>query len=386
MMGRPEEPSSKSSSGKLYLDKREKFLTKSLKDLWSAITWLDFNKKAKLAKYFQLRLKNAEPLLEDLHGLILEEQCQFFEQVTLYYVKSAQCLPQTDFLESESQKNQLNETKARIQDIGDQLTDILKKFTLFCDEELKGMKSESTPSSLLLIFLDIVLSQGHSKRRYLRSRVKVLGQGLFPNSSLYQDLEFASKNGNESGSKFSCFGFSESMGYMLASRVLSNIEEKESNPPDLSLLKPSLYGGFFAFCSSLLEHFFLSTCFNFHSLSSLGSSQKETMGLSRLGQNNEQAFLRNFFGKHDKLLFTHEDKTNLLLVNFISSILFVLNSISVVGQIKQKVSKTLLIDESASETDKLIARQTLLFEQISKNVSLNPRCLSVDSNSSSASV
>ena len=355
------------------MDKREKFLIKSLKDLWMTISWLDFNKKAKLARYFQTSLNNCDPLLEDLHGLILEEQCQFFEQVTRYYIKSAQGLAQTDFLGSESQSSELNETKARIQDIGDQFTEVLKKFTIFCDEELKNMHPDCTPSSLLLIFLEIILSQGDSKKRYMPSRIKILGHGLFPETSLYAGLEFAANNATLDRRSFSSSGFPESLGFMLASRVLSNIEEKEANPPNLAMLKSSLYGRFFSFCSSLLGSFFLSTCFNFHSLASLNSSQKDSHsmgGLSRLGQHSEEHFLKGFFGRHDKLLFTHEDKTNLLLVNFISSILFVLNSISVVGQIKQKVSKTLLIDESASETDKLIARQTLLFEQISKNVSI----------------
>ena len=384
MVNRPRDLQSKDESGKLYLDKRQKFLVKSLKDLWLALSWLDFNKKAKLAKYLQLRLKNCEALLEDLHGLILEEQCQFFEQVTLYYIKSTRSLSQTDFMSTENRAEKLNETKARIQDIGDQLTDILKKFTCFCGEELKEMSSKSSETSLQLIFLDVVLSQGNSKKRFLRSRVKTLGQGLFPSDSLYKGLDFAAANPSPSRKTLSSTGYPESLGFLLASRVLSNIEEKENNPPDLSSLKPSLYGRFFAFCGSLLESFFLSTCFNCHSLGLLGESERDNsagIGISGIGQNSEKEFLNSFFFKHNKLLFTHEDKTNLLLVNFVSSILFSINGISVVGQIKQKVSKTILVDESASETDKLIARQTLLFEQISKNVRFfNKRFLLVDSN------
>lgn len=372
MMMKPKDIITKDSSGKLYLDKRQKFLIKSIRDLWLAIPWLDFNKKAKIVKYFQLRLKNSNDILEDLSGLILEEQCQFFEQVTLYYIRSTRNLTQTDFLSVEGQANELNETKARIQDIGDQLTDILKKFTSFCENELEHMNQKNSYSDLLLIFLDVILAQGNSKKRFLPSRIKSLGYGLFPDCTLYKNLDFA--NVNSPWKKFSPSGYPESLGFLLASRVLSNIEEKEANPPDLSNLKPSLYGRFFAFCSALLENFFLSTCFNCHSLgSSFSNSKRDNPGIismSGIGQNNEQEFLPNFFRKHEKLLFTHEDKTNLLLVNFAASILFSINSISVIGQIKQKVSKTILADQQASETNKLIARQTLLFEQISKNVNI----------------
>jgi hypothetical protein len=370
MMMKPNEVVTKDHSGKLYLDKRQKFLVKSIRDLWLSISWLDFNKKAKIVKYFQLRLKNSNDILDDLSGLILEEQCQFFEQITIYYIRSTKNLNQTDFLSVEGQANELNETKARIQDIGDQLTDILKKFTLFCQEELKDMQESNCSSNLLIVFLDVILAQGNSKKRFLPNRIKTLGHGLFPNNTLYKSLEFVSTN--TSSKKFSPSGYPECLGFLLASRVLSNIEEKEDNPLDLSALKPSLYGQFFAFCSALLEGFFLGTCFNNHSLgSSFSSTERENNGIinmSKIGQNSDKDFLQNFFRKHEKLLFTHEDKTNLLLVNFAASILFSINSISVIGQIKQKVSKTIIVDQTASETDKLIARQTLLFEQISKNV------------------
>lgn len=371
MMHQPKKIPKKDPSGKLYMDKRQKFLIKSLKDLWVSLSWLDFNKKSKIAKYLQSRLKNSEAVLEDLHGLILEEQCQFFEQVILYYIRSTSNLTQTDFLNTETQATELNETKARIHSLGDQLTEILKKFSEFCDSELENLSSKHSLSGLLLIFLDVIISQGHSKKRYLRSRVKVLGQGLFPDNTLYKNLEFASMNSDKRN--LSVSGYAESLGFLLASRVLSNIEEKEVNPPDLTDLKPSLYGRFFAFCASLFEKFFLSTCFNCHSLGShFQKSERDNnaiLSMSTIGQKSGEDFLKNFFRQHEKLLFTHEDKTNLLLVNFVSSILFCINGISVVGQIKQKVSKSILVEQSASETDKLIARQTLLFEQISKNVS-----------------
>lgn len=372
MMQRPREPITKDQAGKLYLDKREKFLVKSLKDLWLAIPWLDFNKKAKIVKYFQRRIKNTGPILKDLSGLILEEQCQFFEQVTRYYVRSTRSLTQTDFLSAEGQAGELGETKARIQDIGDQLTEVLKRFTRFCEEELRDVSADSSQLRLLAIFLDVVLAQGNSKKRYLQSKIRVLGQGLFPDSSLYESLEFAVQA--KTNTSCSPTGYPECLGFLLASRVLSNIEEKEAHPPNLAALKPLLYGRFFAFCEALLGEFFLSTCFNCHSLdASLKISERESsniVSISGIGQSSEKDFLQRFFQRHDKRLFTHEDKTNLLLINFVSSILFCINGISVVGQVKQKVSKTPLVEEPASETDRLIARQTLLFEQISKNVGL----------------
>lgn len=356
---------------------------KSLKDLWLAVPWLDFNKKAKIVKHFQKRIKNAGKILGDLSGLILEEQCQFFEQVTKYFVRSTRNLTQTDFLSVEGQTNELNETKARIQDIGDNLTEILKKFTSFCEEELRDMNTDNSFPRLMAIFLDVVLAQGDSKKRHLQSKIRVLGQGLFPDSSLYESLEFAVQNKSTIGASRSPTGYPECLGFLLASRVLSNIEEKEVHPPNLGTLKPALYGRFFSFCEALLGEFFLSTCFNCHSLdASLKPIERESsniVSISGIGQSSEKDFLQSFFKQHEKLLFTHEDKTNLLLINFVSSILFCINGISVIGQIKQKVSKTSLIEEAASETDRLIARQTLLFEQISKNVTSNRRCVSVDS-------
>ena len=353
-MQRPKKTVSNQGPAKRYMDKRQQFLGKILKDFWGSSGWLDFNKKTKIVKYIQMKLKNTGQLLSNLINLIVEEQCLFFEQVMLYNLSKVKTIQYIDFIRGEDTKEDLNLVKNEVQTMADSFTHILRHFASFCSEELEPFQAENPTQDLLLILLDTVVALGNSKRRIRRAGLSILGQNIFPVKNYYKELPFAKNNQITKLCKQT-----DSLNFLFAARVLSNIEEAPE-AYQLEKLKPLLHANFFSYCGAFLDSLFLGTCFGQHSLS---SGMPRGNNSFYKNKNLDDNFLTDFFNQHERLLFTHEDKSILILVNFVSSILFCVNSLSVVGQTKQKVSKTLLMDAfpSVSETDKLIARETVLF-------------------------
>lgn len=303
----------------------------------------------------------------------------FFESYLLQQFCKLKSLGEHDFLKNPQNAESLGELKDQIVKIGNETTQVLKNFAKFCEKSLAQVVGPGQVPSFLEILLDIVVSRGQARQRYALRAPKKLGQGMFPQSNMYMSY-FDAKNsavrglnpnsvqslGNLSKSTSSLAqakpagltkptvfpSFSKSLEFLIAARVLSNIDES-TGIADSAQLQSKLLGHFFSFSGSVLYRLFQAICRegeNHDYLSSLDKGHRE--------------FLFDFFARNEKALTQREERAVLVLFNFVNSAVFCVNQLSVVGQTKQSVRKMGLLEahQSVSETDMLIARETLVFE------------------------
>ena len=343
--------------------------------------WLDFHQKTKICKFLRANVQNCDEFLSDLAGLLIEEMSNFFEAYLAKQFSKLSTLGEHDFLTNKDKSESLGDLKNHVLRLGNETTAILKSFALFCQNSLAQVVGKDQVPSFFEILLDIVVSRGRPRQRFALRAPRKLGQGMFPRRNMYLSY-FNSRHSSlanidpkssvslghnsksnlpesqhlvsspDNLSKTTFPSLSRSLEFLIAARVLSNIDES-SGLRNTSALQSKLLGHFFSFSGSVLYRLFQVIC----------SDNQQQDHLAKLNRTHRE-FLEQFFAKHEQALTQREHRAVLVLLNFVNSAVFCVNQLSVVGQTKQHVPKMSLLQAhpSVTETDMLIARETLVFE------------------------